>query len=138
MAITVRYISLCGQGSVLGTAFRYGLDGRGQSSVLGTAFRYGLDGRGQSSVLGTAFRSGLVGPRLESRLGRDSSQPSRQGFGFSEPPIQQVRSLPAGKAARAWRSQPTPHLTTRLKKEYSYTYTPPLGLHRALLERAKF
>jgi len=81
---------------------------------------------GRGSVLGAAIRYGLDGPGIESRLGRDISQPSRQDLGSNEPPIQFVRSLHAGKAG-AWRSQPTPHLMTRLKKEYSYTYTPPLG-----------
>jgi len=35
--------------------------------------------------------------------------------------------FPGGKAAGAWLYHP-PHPGLRLKKEYSYTYTPPLGL----------
>jgi hypothetical protein len=38
------------------------------------------------------------------------------------------RVFPGGKAAGAWRWPPTPQLSPRLKKEDSYSSTPPLSL----------
>ena len=50
-----------------------------------------------------ATRYGLDGPGIESRLGRDFSQPSRLALGPTQPSIQWVPGLfPWGKAAGAW------------------------------------
>ena len=41
----------------------------------------------------------------------------------------EYRVFPGGKPARVWRWPPTPpHLTSRLKKEWSFTSSPPLAL----------
>jgi hypothetical protein len=48
-------------------------------------------------------RYGLDGPGIESRWGRDFSQPSRPTLGPTQPPIQWVTGLfPGGKVAGAW------------------------------------
>ena len=64
---------------------------------------------GRDSSVGTATRYGLDGPGIESRWGRDFSQPSRPALGPTQPPIQWVPGLfPGGKAAGAWRWPLTP------------------------------
>ena len=40
------------------------------------------------------------------------------------------RVFPGGEEAGTWHWPPTPHLALRLRKEYSYTSTPPMGLRR--------
>jgi hypothetical protein len=58
---------------------------------------------GRDSVVGIATRYGLDGPGIESRWGRDFSQPSRPALGPTLPPIQWVPGLfPGGKAVGAW------------------------------------
>jgi hypothetical protein len=58
---------------------------------------------GRDSAVGIATRYGLDGPGIESRWGRDFSQPSRHALGPTQPPIQWVPDLfPGGKAAGAW------------------------------------
>jgi hypothetical protein len=57
---------------------------------------------GRDSVVGIATRYGLDGPGIESRCGRDFSQPSRPALGPTQSPIQWVPGLfPGGKAAGA-------------------------------------
>ena len=46
-------------------------------------------------------------------------------WGPSSLPYNGYRVFPGGKEAGAWRYHP-PHQASRLKKEYSYTYIPPL------------
>jgi hypothetical protein len=54
----------------------------------------------RDSVVGIATRYGLDGSGIESRWGRDFSQPSRPALGPIQPPILWVPGLfPGGKAA---------------------------------------
>ena len=54
---------------------------------------------GRDSSVGTATLYGLDGPEIESRWGRDFSQPFRPALGPTQPPIQWVPGLfPGGKA----------------------------------------
>ena len=78
--------------------------------------------------LPTFTRGGLDGSGIEYRWGRDFPHASRSALGPSQPPIQWVPGLlPGGKAAGAGVDHP-PHPKPRLKKEYSYTFTPPVRL----------
>jgi hypothetical protein len=62
-----------------------------------------ITGVGRDSVVGIATRYGLDGPGIESRWGRDFSQPSRPALGPTQPPIQWVLGLfPGGEAAGEW------------------------------------
>jgi hypothetical protein len=55
---------------------------------------------GRDSSVGIATRYGMDSPKIESRLGRDFSQPSRPAMGPNQPPIQWVPGLfHGGKAA---------------------------------------
>ena len=64
---------------------------------------------GRDSPGGIATRYGLDGMGIESRWGRDFPHPSRPALGPTQPPIQYEPGLfPGGKAAGAWRWQPTP------------------------------
>jgi hypothetical protein len=58
---------------------------------------------GRESVVGIANRYVLDGSGIESRWGRDISQPSRPALGSTQAPIQWVPGLfPGDKAAGAW------------------------------------
>jgi hypothetical protein len=46
---------------------------------------------GRDSVAGIATCYGLDGPGIESRWGRDFTQPSRQDLGPKQPPIQRIQ-----------------------------------------------
>jgi hypothetical protein len=80
------------------------------------------------------IRYGLDSRRIESRWGRNFPHPSRPALGSTQSPIQWVSCLfPGGKAAR-WEVGgmtliTNPHMAPRLKNEYSYTCTSPLGPH---------
>ena len=56
-----------------------------------------------------------------------SCRSSRPTLGPTQPPINGYRVFPGGKRPGRGGDHP-PHLTPRLKKEYSYTSTPPPGL----------
>jgi hypothetical protein len=57
---------------------------------------------GRDSSVGIATRYGLDGPRIESRWGRDFSQPPRQALGPTQPPVQWVPGIFRGKVAGPW------------------------------------
>ena len=60
--------------------------------------------RKYTSCLCVGRNSGMDGPGIESRWGRDFSQPSRPALGPTQLPIQWILGLfPGGKAAGAWR-----------------------------------
>jgi hypothetical protein len=83
----------------------------------------------RDSVAGIATRYKLDCPELESQWERDFPHPSSPVMGPTEPLVQWVPGLFHGSTAvKSCRWPPTPHLAPRLKKEWSYTSTPPLGL----------
>jgi len=72
---------------------------------------------------------GLDGPGIQTRSGRDFPHPSKPALGPTQPPVQLVPGF-YPKVRRRGVALPThPHLAPRLKKEHSYTSTPPLDLH---------
>jgi len=81
---------------------------------------------GRDSSVGIATRYGLGGPGIESRWRRDFPHLSRPALGSTQPPIQRV--FPWGQSGRGVALNTDPHLAQRLKKEYSYTSTTPMGL----------
>jgi hypothetical protein len=91
-----------------------------------------LVGVGQDSPVGIATRYGLDGPGIELRLGARFSAtvqtaPGEQPSSYT----MDIRSFTGVKRPGRGVDHP-PHLTPRLKKEWSYTSTLPLGL-RGLL-----
>jgi len=76
-------------------------------------------------------RYGLDGPGIEYRCGRDFPHLSRPILGPTQPPMG-TWSFTRVKRPRRGVDHP-PHLAPRLRKEYSYTSTPPLGF-RALFQ----
>jgi hypothetical protein len=81
--------------------------------------------RKRDSSVGIVTRYGLHGPRIESRLGegggRDFPRPTRPSLLHNGYRVFQVGKAAGGVALT------TPHLVPRLKKEQSYTSTPPFG-----------
>ena len=72
---------------------------------------------GRDSSVGVATRYGLKGPHL-----------SKPALGPTQPPIQWVPDLSGGVNLPGRGVDLAPHLAPRLKKEYSYNSTTPLGL----------
>ena len=83
---------------------------------------------GRKSPVGIATRYGLDGPGIEFQWGRDFPHPSRPARG-ALPASYTMRtgSFPGVKRPGRGVDHP-PHLSPRLRKEYSYTFAPPLGL----------
>jgi hypothetical protein len=76
---------------------------------------------------GTATRYGLDGPGIESQWRWDFSYPSKQTLGptlYNEYRV----SFPEIKRKERGVDRP-PNLTSRFKKEWKYTTTPPLGVY---------
>jgi len=86
----------------------YTLKTVGQDSVVSIAIRYGLDGMGIKSWWDVRFSAPV--------------QTSPASYTMS------TRSFLGVKWLRHGADHPS-HLGLRLEKEYSYTLTPPLGLH---------
>jgi hypothetical protein len=82
---------------------------------------------GRDSAVGIATRYGLEGPGIESRWERDFPHPSRPALGRTQPAIQWVPGLYPRGRGRGVALTTHPHLAPRLKKDLSYTSTPPLG-----------
>jgi len=79
-------------------------------------------------VVGIETRYGIDGLGIKSRWRRDFPHPSRTDMGPTQPPIKWVSYLLPG-VQRPGRGVDHPtHLAPRLKKEWSYTSTPPLNL----------
>ena len=87
-------------------------------------------GRDSSVSIATGCR--LDVPRIESRWGRDFPHTSRPALGPTQPPIQCVPGLSREYSGRGVTLTTHPYLAPRLKKEWSYTSAPPLGLHGLL------
>jgi hypothetical protein len=87
---------------------------------------------GWDGAVGVATRYRLNGPGIEFLWGWNFPHPSRPTLGSTQPPVQWIPSLfPGGKAAGSWRWPPTV-MAPKLKKEYSYIFALPLGLHGLL------
>jgi hypothetical protein len=66
--------------------------------------------------------------KVERENKRKNPAPFYTGAGAHQPPIKWVPGIfPGGKAAGVLTTHP--HIESRLKKEWSYTFTPHLGLH---------
>jgi len=80
--------------------------------------------QGRDNAVGIAIRYGLVGPGIEF--------PSTPALGHIQPPMQRVPRDFRGWSGRGVSLNTHPHLAPRLKKEQSYTYSPPLYIHGCL------
>jgi len=82
---------------------------------------------GRDSSVGIATRYGLDGPGIESRWARFSA-PVQTGPGAH--PVTYIigTGLFPGVKRPGPRVDHPPYLVPRLKKEWSYNFTPPLGL----------
>jgi len=79
-------------------------------------------------AVGIATRYWLNGPVIECRWGRDFPHPSRPALRPTQSPIQWLPGISRGQSGRGVTLTTHPHLAPRLKKEKSYTSTPPLDL----------
>jgi hypothetical protein len=83
---------------------------------------------GLGSSVGIATGYGLDGAGIESRWGRDFSHMSRMALGYTQPPLQWVRTESFPGVKRPGRGAGHPHPSSaEVKKECSYTSTSPLG-----------
>jgi len=83
---------------------------------------YILSSVGRDSSVGIATRYGLHG------LGSNPDG-ARPALGHTQPPILWVQGLSRGLSGRSMALTTLPRIVPRLKKEYSLTSAPPLGLH---------
>jgi len=78
--------------------------------------------------VGTATRYALAGPGIESRWGARFFAPVQTGSGaYPASYAMGTGSFPGVKRPGRGVDHP-PHLAPRLKKQYSYNSTPPMGL----------
>ena len=83
--------------------------------------------KGEDISVGIATRYGLDGPGIESRCGPNFSAPVQTGPGVHPASYTMgTGSFPEVKRPGRGVNHP-PHLAPRLKKEYSYSSTPPSG-----------
>jgi hypothetical protein len=82
---------------------------------------------GRSSVFGIATDYGLDELGIESRWGRDFPHLPRPALGPIQPPVQWVPGFTGGKEWPGRDTDPSPHSSAVVMKEYSYTSTPPRG-----------
>ena len=87
---------------------------------------------GRDSVVGITTRYGLDGPGIESQWGARFSAPVQNGPGAYPASYTMGTGSFAGVKRPGRGVDHPPHLAPRLKKEYSHTSNPPLGL-RGLL-----
>ena len=68
-----------------------------------------------------------LSPCFESRLGQYFPHLSRPALGPTQPPVQRVPGLSQGKERPGYDADPSPPSSAVVKKEQSYTSTPPMG-----------
>jgi hypothetical protein len=80
---------------------------------------------GRDSSVGIATRYEMDGPGIESRWGRDYSQPSRPALGSTQPPIKWVPGLfPGVKRPRRGVEHPPPSSARVKERVELYLYSP--------------
>jgi len=89
-----------------------------------TSYRHG----GPGSSVGIVTGYGLDGPGIESRWGRGFPHLSGPTLGPTQRPVQWVPGLYRSKERPGRGADPSPSSSAVVKKEYSYTSTPPMGL----------
>jgi len=90
-------------------------------------FSYNCLVRGPGSVVGIATGYGLDGPGIESQWGRDFPHLSRPSLKPTRPPVHWVPGLSGGKVRQGRDADPSAPSSAVVKKEYSFTSTPPTG-----------
>jgi len=82
---------------------------------------------GPGTSVGIATDYELDGPGIECRCGRDFPHMSRPALGHFQPPVQWVPGFPGTKELPRRDADPSAPSSVVVKKEYSYTSTPPIG-----------
>ena len=85
------------------------------------------------SAVGQMTGYGLDGPGIEFWWGRDFLHLSRLALGPTQPLYNGYRLFPGDKQRLGHDADPSPSSSAVVKKEYSYTSTPPMG-HTACRE----
>ena len=82
---------------------------------------------GPGIVVGIATGYGLHGQGIEPRWRRNFPHLSRPALGPTQPPVQWVPGISRGQRAAGRDADPSPPSSAVVKKEQSYTSTPPVG-----------
>jgi hypothetical protein len=82
---------------------------------------------GRHSSVGIAIRYGLDVSGIETRWRRVFPDPFRPDLGPTQLTVPAIPGFSRGQSGRGVALTTHPHLAPRLRKEYSYTFTPPLG-----------